>query len=387
MGQGMGPEKAIDDSGNAALFLIGGKRGGAEHAAGPVRTGSHSIYDRQARSAVLVRFNASETTRPAKMVVFPVRQCPTTAMSPSRILIVEDEPINLEALEEILGDEGHEVCSAVNGRQAWEHLSAAPGSFDVVLLDRLMPDMDGIEILRRMKSEAGMVHTPVIMQTSMASDDAVAEGLHAGAYYYLTKPFAADTLVAIVAAAVRDHRDFLQLQREVRQASRTLNCLSSAEFSFRTPDEAHDVATLLAQVAPDPARVVLGLSELMLNAVEHGNLAITYDEKSALGGGEPLAAEIARRLAEPDNADKRARIEFRRSANELRFVVRDCGRGFNWQDYLEMSPDRAFDTHGRGIAMSRMISFDRVRYVGCGNEVEAVVLVPTARSEADSQPR
>ncbi len=296
-------------------------------------------------------------------------------MSPSRILIVEDEPINLEALVEILGDEGYEVCSAINGNEAWAQLSAAPGSFDVVLLDRLMPDMDGIEILRRMKNQAEMGHTPVIMQTSMATDEAIAEGLQAGAYYYLTKPFAADTLVAIVAAAVRDHRDFLQLRREVRQASRTLNCLSSARFSFRTPDEAHDVATLLAQAAPDPARVVLGLSELMLNAVEHGNLAITYDEKSALGGGEPLAAEIARRLADPTNANKRASIEFHRSANELRFVVRDCGTGFDWQNYLEMSPDRAFDTHGRGIAMSRLISFDRLRYIGCGNEVEAVVVL------------
>jgi DNA-binding response OmpR family regulator len=300
-------------------------------------------------------------------------------MDANRILIVEDEPINLEALVEILGDEGYVVVSAVNGKEAWAALSEAPATFDVVLLDRLMPDMDGIEILRRMKSQPEMGHTPVIMQTSMGSDAAVAEGLQAGAYYYLTKPFAADTLVAIVAAAVRDHHDYLDLQREVHQASRTLNCLSNAEFSFRTPEEAHDIATLLAQVAPEPGRVVLGLSELMLNAVEHGNLGITYAEKSALGGGEPLRAEIARRLADPANADKRAKIGFVRSANELQFVVRDCGIGFNWQDYLEMSPDRAFDTHGRGIAMSRMISFDRMQYVGSGNEVEAVVRLGCSR--------
>jgi DNA-binding response OmpR family regulator len=300
-------------------------------------------------------------------------------MNPSRILIVEDEPINLDALIEILGDEGYEVCSAVSGSQAWEQISTAPGRFDVVLLDRVMPDMDGIEILRRMKSRPEIGHTPVIMQTSLATDNAIAEGLQAGAYYYLTKPFAADTLVAIVAAAIRDNRDYLELQREVRQASRTLSCLSHAEFSFRTPDEAHDIATLLAQAAPDPGRVVLGLCELMLNAVEHGNLSITYAEKSALGGGEALAAEVARRLADPSNASKLARIEFLRSASELRFVVRDCGHGFNWQGYLEMSPDRAFDTHGRGIAMSRMLSFDRLRYLGSGNEVEAIVILPSSQ--------
>lgn len=297
-------------------------------------------------------------------------------MPNARVLIVEDEPINLDALVEILGDEGYDIQIATHGAEAWAKLSGS--LFDVVLLDRLMPDMDGIEILRRMKTRPEMEHTPVIMQTSMSGDHDVAEGLQAGAYYYLTKPFAADTLVAIVAAAVRDHRDLVELQREVRKTNRILSCLNGAEFAFRTTDDARDLATLLAQVAPDPGRVVLGLSELMLNAIEHGNLGITYEEKSALGGGEPLMGEIARRLAAPGNADKRAVVEFRRNGAELCFVIRDCGKGFDWQNYLEMSPKRAFDTHGRGIAMSRMISFDRMQYRGCGNEVEAVVVVPDA---------
>lgn len=297
-------------------------------------------------------------------------------MNKHRILVVEDEPISLEMLRIILGDEGYEVVSAVNGTEAWTLLEANPREFDVVLLDRLMPDMDGIEILRRMKGHAAMERTPVIMQTALASGEAVTEGLRAGAYYYLTKPFAAGTLVAIVAAAVRDRLDYLELLREVRHASRTVRCLQSAESSFRTVAEARDIATLLAQAAPDPERVVLGLSELMLNAVEHGNLGITYDEKSALGVGDPLAEELERRLADPANANKKAVVSFLRLPGELRFLVRDCGKGFDWQPFLEMSPERAFDTHGRGIAMSRLVSFDQLEYLGAGNEVEAVVCLP-----------
>lgn len=299
-------------------------------------------------------------------------------MCAKRVLIVDDEPINLEALTEILQDEGYETRGAENGTDAWRLLSEDSGDFDVVVLDRMMPDMDGIEVLRRIKAQADMVHMPVIMQTSMATDEAIAEGLQAGAYYYLTKPFAADTLVAIVAAAVRDHQNFLDLQREVRQATRTLACLAQAEFSFRTTDEARDIATLLAQVAPDPGRVVLGLSELMLNAVEHGNLGLTYQDKSRLGVGEPLAEEIERRLANPDFADKRATITFQRMPDELRFLIRDQGQGFDWQQYLEMSPERAFDTHGRGIAMSKLLSFDDLTYRGCGNEVEGIVRLASA---------
>lgn len=160
-----------------------------------------------------------------------------------RILIAEDEPVGLMVLTDILRDEGYEISSAGNGTDAWRELAESPEGFDVVLLDRMLPDMDGIEILRRMKDRPAMARLPVIMQTSMSGSEAVAEGLKAGAYYYLVKPFAAETLVAIVGAAIRDHRDYLDLQHEVRQASRSMACLDRAEFAFRTTDEARDVAT------------------------------------------------------------------------------------------------------------------------------------------------
>ncbi len=305
-------------------------------------------------------------------------------MSAARILIAEDEPVGLMVLTDILGEEGYEIHSAGNGADAWQLLAESPKSFDVVLLDRMLPDMDGIEILRRMKDRREMAHLPVIMQTSMSGSEAVAEGLKAGAYYYLVKPFDAETLIAIVGAAIRDHQDYLDLQREVRQASRSMACLDSAAFGFRTTDEARDVATLLAQAAPDPGRVVLGLSELMLNAIEHGNLGITYDEKTQLGGGEALAEEIDRRLVDPDFARRIATVEFIRNAGELRFIIRDQGKGFDWQQYLEMSPERAFDTHGRGIAMSKLLSFDKLEYRGCGNEVEGVVNLPPTVTPPES---
>lgn len=299
-------------------------------------------------------------------------------MQSGRVLIVEDEPINRELLVDILQAEGFSTTTAATGTEAWRQLSACPAHFDVVLLDRMMPDMDGIEVLRRMKAQADLVHTPVIMQTSVTGDAAVAEGLMAGAYYYLPKPFAADTLLAIVVAATRDRLEYVQLQQEVRQASRTLTCLTRAEFAFRTVEEARDIATTLAGVAPDPGRAVLGLSELMLNAVEHGNLGISYQEKSALVAADGLGAEVARRLALPDYAGRYAQVEFGREPGRLCFVIRDQGRGFDWQRYLEMSPDRAFDLHGRGIAMSRMVSFDQLRYLGNGNAVEAVIELPSA---------
>lgn len=294
-------------------------------------------------------------------------------MTKTCVLVVDDEPIGREVMAENLLDEGYEIVEADSGESAWAAIDATPQRFDAVLLDRLMPDMDGIEILRRVKNRPDMMHVPVIMQTGMTADADVLEGLKAGAYYYLTKPFAAETLLAIVAAAVRDYRSHLALEEEVKRQGSMLSCLTQARFVFRTPNEARNLATLLANAAPEPGRVVLGLSELMLNAVEHGNLEIGYQQKTQLIENDSLHAEIDRRLATAEFGNRQAELLVSRSADELTYRVRDQGAGFDWSGYLEMSPERAFDTHGRGIAMSRMISFDRLEYRGCGNEVEAAI--------------
>lgn len=294
-------------------------------------------------------------------------------MTKTCVLVVDDEPIGREVMAENLMDEGYEVVEADSGESAWAAIDASPQRFDAILLDRLMPDMDGIEILRRVKNRPDMMNVPVIMQTGMTADADVLEGLKAGAYYYLTKPFAAETLLAIVAAAVRDYRSHLALEEEVKRQGSTLGCLAEARFVFRTPDEARNLATLLANAAPEPGRVVLGLSELMLNAVEHGNLGIGYQQKTLLIENDSLHAEIDRLLATAEYGSRQAELLVSRNAEELTYRVRDQGAGFDWSGFLEMSPDRAFDTHGRGIAMSRMISFDRLEYRGCGNEVEAAI--------------
>lgn len=291
----------------------------------------------------------------------------------SSVLVVDDEPISREMLVDNLRAEGYRVVEAATGEEAWQLIDARPDGFDAILLDRMMPDMDGIEVLRRVKLRPEMRAIPVIMQTGMAGDADVLAGLKAGAYYYLTKPFSADTLLAIVAAATRDYRGHRQLVEEVRLQGKTFSCLIEARFRFRTPDEARNLAALAANAAPDPGRVVLGLSELMLNAIEHGNLGIGYQQKTALIESGLLYPQIDYLLTLPQHARKTAELHIERQAGQVIYVIRDQGSGFDWRSYLEMSPERAFDTHGRGIAMSRMISFDLLDYRGTGNEVRAVV--------------
>jgi DNA-binding response OmpR family regulator len=296
-------------------------------------------------------------------------------MSNAHILIVEDEPLLQEILKENLEEVGYQISVADSGEMAWSLLSSNPQIFDVVILDRVMPGLDGIEVLRRIKAHDALNSIPVIMQTSLTSDEDIAEGLKAGALYYLTKPFSAEALLAIVSHSVQDRRASLALQDEVRKTGATFKLLQSAIFEFRTREEARALATLGAHAAPDPQRVVLGLSELLLNAVEHGNLAITYQEKSQFLSDGSFEQQISSRLSGKDTGGRVATLTIQRFADSLLFTVEDEGNGFDWNKYLEMSPDRAFDMHGRGIAMAKMLSFDELQYQGKGNVVVGKVLL------------
>jgi hypothetical protein len=209
------------------------------------------------------------------------------------------------------------------------------------------------------------------MQTSLSGDSDIVEGLRAGAYYYLTKPFTSQALLAIVGAAARDRLGYRRLQLDVQQAAKALACLTHGQFAFRTPEQAFDLATLVAKATPKPERTVGGLSELMLNAIEHGNLGITYAGKSKLLAEDRWKEEIDRRLALPEHASKVAKLSFERQEGAIQFLIEDEGPGFQWQDYLELSPERAFHLHGRGIAMSRQVWFDHLEYLGSGSRVIA----------------
>ncbi len=296
---------------------------------------------------------------------------PTAAVESAHILLVDDEPLNLEILALHLACPAYSTTCAENGQAAWDILDADPEGFDAILLDRMMPVMNGMELLAKLRADPRFAALPVIMQTAAAGKEQVAEGLRQGAYYYLTKPFESDILLAIVEAALEHRRNRISLADDRLDP----RMLVEGEFRFRTLGEARRLASLLARACPNPDPTVLGLTELMVNAVEHGNLGITYREKSNLNEKGSWRMEVERRMALPEYRDKAARVRMSRAADAITFTVTDEGMGFDWRNYLEMSPERAFDSHGRGIAMSRMLSFAAVEYSGCGNTVTAIVAV------------
>jgi CheY-like chemotaxis protein len=289
-----------------------------------------------------------------------------------KILVVDDEPVNLEIIAEYLDDPSYTLTSAEDGQVAWDYLQTG-AAVDLVLLDRMMPRMNGMEVLKRLKSEERFRDIPVIMQTAASSPAQVREGIAAGAYYYLTKPYEPDTLLGIVRAALAEIDDRRQSARAAASSDFSLPVGSVVQFNFRTLQEAHDLAGRLAALCPDPAPVAMGLTELLVNAIEHGNLEISYADKKRLRQEDGWEDEVERRLASADFAARQARVQIDHRADRIVFTVEDQGPGFDWRRYLDFDPERAFDPNGRGIAMARQVGFGSLEYQGRGNIVVATV--------------
>lgn len=294
-------------------------------------------------------------------------------MEKERVLVVDDEELNLLIIEEFLELEEVSLEMHSDPQAAWARLMAPESDFSLVILDRMMPELDGMEFLRRMKREARFADIPVIMQTAASSPDQVREGLAAGAYYYLTKPYAPEALTSIVRVALDDRRARSQLRSRAAHLEEAQKLMRSAEYRFVTLDDVSSLVPVLAALCPAPDVVAPGLSDLMVNAVEHGNLGVSYQEKSLLKWEGDWEAEIARRLALPQFRERFATIRLERTPEAVVFTISDQGQGFAWDKFLTFDPERAFDPNGRGIAMARMMSFSSLEYQGCGNVVVATV--------------
>jgi len=104
-----------------------------------------------------------------------------------RILVVDDEPISLKMAASTLNDAGYEIATCDNGEQAWELLQTDQ-AFDVIILDRLMPGMDGMELFKKLHHDERLTTIPVIMLTGVDESVEIINAIEEGVFDYLTKP-------------------------------------------------------------------------------------------------------------------------------------------------------------------------------------------------------
>ncbi len=175
----------------------------------------------------------------------------------SKVLVVDDIADNVKLLTYDLSDDGYEVQVAYDGPQALA--AAREGRPDVILLDVMMPGMDGIEVCRRLKADKELRDVPVIMVSARDDDEDVIRGLDAGADDYVTKPFESRIVLARVRSAVRQKKaadTIKEVNRRLDEARTAALQASQAKSQFLA-NMSHEMRTPLA--------AILGFTELVLD--------------------------------------------------------------------------------------------------------------------------
>lgn len=155
----------------------------------------------------------------------------------SKILIVDDVQLNLDLMKEILSDKGYLIATAINGKSAIAKAKAH--KFDLILLDVILPDIDGFEVCSHLKSNPQTHDIPIIFLTAKKEKDSIIKGFNLGAVDYVPKPFSKEELLARVNLhlTLRKFQDNLILSKEMAEASAKAKAIFLANISheIRTP--------------------------------------------------------------------------------------------------------------------------------------------------------
>jgi two-component system cell cycle response regulator len=224
-----------------------------------------------------------------------------------RLLVVDDDPINRRLLVSYLQKEGHEVATASDGGRGWEKIQHEP--FDIVLLDVLMPELDGYEVLERLRAHPDLRHLPVIMISSVEETDSIVRCIELGADDYLPKPFSPPLLRARINAGLARKRlhdlqcEYLEQVGHVVDAAAALQDGSFRAEQLEPVAVRQDALGNLARVFQVTAREVAARERALEQQVRE--LTIEIDEARA--------AEQAASITETDHFR-----ELQRKADALR---------------------------------------------------------------------
>lgn len=177
------------------------------------------------------------------------------------VLVVDDQPENLELVEELLSSAGYSLTLAGDGETAL--LRVAESEPDVIVLDVMMPRLDGFEVCRRLKADARWRHVPVVMLTALSDVSSKVRGLEVGADDFLNKPVQRDELLTRVRALVRIQR----LRRELDSAAEIILTLVRALEEGDPREAGHAERVAAAAVA---TAVALGLPPQEVEAAARG---------------------------------------------------------------------------------------------------------------------
>jgi DNA-binding response OmpR family regulator len=288
-----------------------------------------------------------------------------------RIILINPAGTAQGRLDEQLGGLGFSLTYLPSQMAALSDLELYAPTCESVVLDWRAPSPKDPLFAISLAKKAADLGLPVLTLTSAERTDDTRTASEAGLETILAMP-----------CRLGDLKDRLD---DVSRRSRKLAgpvftdavaFLESCKFRFRTPDDVVKLAPVIAQLFPEPERRAAGIAELMMNAIEHGNLEIGQERKADWLARGVYDTEVVTRLMTPPYTDRWAELIVNRRDDGLMIVIMDQGCGFCWQDIINCDALRNLELDrpcGNGIAKAKRDSFDDIRFNHTGNQVTAFV--------------
>lgn len=288
----------------------------------------------------------------------------------AKILLVDDEELVREELGGLLEDEGYEVVTGADGEEGLALFRSQKP--DMVITDVRMPRRDGLSVAMTIRESDPAV--PVTVITGHGNESMAIEALRAGVTDFIKKPVNLDDLTSALARMEAARRP---PGLETGELPESVELVEHA-WTYRMDNDLTAVPSfvdhLLRRSAGDLDRAAalelsLAVRELIINAIEHGNLAVTFQEKTNAMEKEGMGPLIAERSGLHRYMGRRVTVTARRLHRRVVVCVGDEGEGFDWRSLPDPTDVmNLLSTHGRGILLASM-SVDKLSYNDRGNEV------------------
>ncbi|WP_088347396.1 MULTISPECIES: hypothetical protein [Rhodomicrobium] len=292
----------------------------------------------------------------------------------SRLILINKTGAPQGKLDEQLRRLGFLILHVQQGPDAMNEINLLAGSAEAVILDwRCEGAKDGpfAEALAHASALAGL---PVLTLAAATRAEDMQLASEAGLADHLPTPCQLADLKAMLGEVVKKRRQRPEMSNLSLEDAVML--LESCKFRFRTPDDVEKLVPLIARIFPKPTRAAAGIAELMLNAIEHGNLEIGQERKANWIARGVYRAELAKRLNTPPYSTRWGEVIINRRADGIMIVIMDQGCGFCWQDLIKNPAAENGATAvaaGNGIAKAKSECFDDIRFNLQGNQVTGFV--------------
>jgi CheY-like chemotaxis protein/anti-sigma regulatory factor (Ser/Thr protein kinase) len=291
----------------------------------------------------------------------------------AKILVVDDSAVDRRLAGGLLSkDAAFQVQFCENGVEAAAAIAHAQP--DLVITDLQMPEMDGLELVEHIKQ--AFPHLPVILMTSMGSEEIAVHALERGASSYVPKRKLAQDLLRIV-------RQVMEAAAQQHRRVQLLRGMKRSEFSFELENDSSLIPPLITHLQDsvtqmgvcdeaDRLRMAIALEEALTNAVFHGNLELSSELRD--NNPDAYAAQVSERRKSTPFAQRRVHVDARLTRDRAMFVIRDEGPGFDPTKLPDPLDPECFDkAGGRGILLMRTF-MSEVRFNSTGNEVTLIKL-------------